>query len=246
MKCKNCDQNLAGAYCSYCGQKADVGPLNFPNFLREISESIFQVNRGLFFTIKALFLNPAGNLEAYLAGKRKPFVKPLAYVLSLSTLYYLAGQWTTQNTWLDDVIAGWLNAEQENTSEAIPLLIARLKRNFAYLNLLLLPLFALASYLAFKPFGKNYFEHLVLNAYLSGQKALIYTLMILLGKIAPSVLWENIPYLLATAYTFWVFWRLFREGNRIVNILRSLLSYLIYWVLILAFALSLLALSGLK
>lgn len=246
MKCKNCDQALQGNYCSACGQSSAVGPINFATFSRELSESVFQVNRGLFFSIKELSVRPGHGLADYLAGKRKPFIKPITFVLSLSTLYFLVTQWTTQNTWLDDIISGWLSGAKGDSAMQAPPVLVRLKTNFAYVNLFLLPLFSLGSYLAFKPFRKNYLEHLVVNAYIAGQQALIYTLFTLLSLLGPAAIFESAPFFLAMAYTFWVFWQLFPLGLRALNILRSFLCYIIYYILVLALALSLVAISGLS
>ena len=56
MNCKNCGEVLTGKYCSKCGQKASVDKLNLSSFSSEISDGVFNMNKGLFYTIKELFL----------------------------------------------------------------------------------------------------------------------------------------------------------------------------------------------
>ncbi len=52
MKCKNCAHLVDYNFCPNCGQSSTVGRINPANFLAELSDSVFQVNRGLFFTIR--------------------------------------------------------------------------------------------------------------------------------------------------------------------------------------------------
>lgn len=229
MVCKNCGNPLGGKFCSTCGQSAQVGRISFPNLIHEVSESLFQVNRGFFFTLKELFIRPGKTLTEFINGKRKDHFKPIAYVLTWSTLYFLTVQITNQNTWIDDAITGWMNgAKEETQTEQLPRSIIWLKSNYAYATLLLLPVFSFGSYLAFRRFGKNYFEHLVINSYITGQQAIIYSLFAIGNSLVPHLALESIPFFAATTYNFWVFWQFFSEGNRIINILRSIITYLLY------------------
>ncbi|MCB0631023.1 MAG: DUF3667 domain-containing protein, partial [Lewinella sp.] len=66
MNCKNCNQTAGGNFCAHCGQSTKVDKINLPNFLRELSEGVFQINRGFFFTLKELFVRPGYSIRAYL------------------------------------------------------------------------------------------------------------------------------------------------------------------------------------
>ena len=89
MICKNCDHDFDGDYCNNCGQKSTVQNINFKFLIDEISNTVFQVNRGLFFTVKELFVRPGHSIREFLNGKRKQHFKPLAFVLVVSTIYVL-------------------------------------------------------------------------------------------------------------------------------------------------------------
>ncbi|WP_170110619.1 DUF3667 domain-containing protein [Flavilitoribacter nigricans] len=213
--------------------------INLTTVLHELSEGVFQVNRGFFYTLKALFTRPGKSLQEYLNGKRKDHFKPVAYVLTWSTLYFLIAQLSGQNTWIDDLITGWMNgAAGLDSASAVPKIATWFAKNYAYTSLLLLPLFSLASYLSFSKFGKNFLEHLVVNTYLTGQQAIIYALFAIGRAVTGWEILEPFSLLTAIGYTFWVFWQFFSEGNRIMNILRTLLTYV--WYLIFCVGLSLL------
>lgn len=231
MNCKNCGEISSGNFCSQCGQKLNVKRISLSSLFNDLVESVFQVNSGLFFTLKELFVRPGKSIQEFLNGKRKNHFKPIAYVLLFSTIYFIVSKITNQNTWMDDAIFGFTKGaydqgEQLELSKMMTWFIS----NFAYTSLLLVPVFSLASYLCFSKFEPNYFEHVVLNSYITGQQAIFYILFCLLRSVIDSELMEMIPFLITIAYSFFVFFQFFNKGNRILNILRSLLTYVLYLI----------------
>ena len=231
MNCKNCGLPIEGKFCSHCGQKSNTSRINFSNFLTEVSESFFQIDKGFFYTLRELFVRPGKSLNEFLNGKRKSHFKPIAYLLTLSTVYYLTAQITNQNTMIGDVITGWMNgATGQNSNVEIPKIASWFLTNYATSTLLLLPVFSLASYISFLKFGKTYFEHLVVNSYITGHQGIFYSFFLIGGTVLESDVIEFFAVLAAVSYIFWVFWQFFSEGNRIINILRSILTYILYLI----------------
>lgn len=229
MNCKNCGETVQGQYCSHCGQNSNVDKITLPSLLHELSESVFQINRGFLYTVKELLKRPGNSIEEYLSGRRKRYYKPIAYVLTLSTLYFLVTQITGQNTWMDDLISGFSRGAYDAGKETeVPSVLIWFAKNFAFTTLLLLPVFSLASYLSFSGLGRNYLEHFVINSYVTGQQAIFYAVFALINTFADSYMLELIPVLVAFSYAIWVFWQFFKEGKRMVNILRSILTYILY------------------
>lgn len=227
--CKNCGEIIDGNYCSHCGQKTSVGKITASNILDEVATSVFQINRGFFFTVMALFKRPGSAIKEYLDGQRKKYFKPIAYVLTLSTVYFLVSRATGQNTWMGDIITGWSNGIIESDENIdVPLVLRWFSKNFAYTTLLLLPVFSLASFLSFRGLGRNYVEHLVINTYTTGQQAILYSFFALLRTVFDHEILEMLQFSVAFSYLFWVFWQFFRKGNRMINILRSVLTYILY------------------
>jgi hypothetical protein len=240
MNCKNCGHIITGKFCSHCGQNSKVGRINLPNFLNEVSESVFQIDKGFFYTLRELFTRPGKSLKEFLNGQRKNHFKPIAYVLTLSALYFLITQITNQKTWMDDLIAGWVNGASGHAQvPRVSKILIWFSKNYAYASLLLLPIFSLASYLAFFKCGTNYLEHIVINSYITGHQAIFYSLFAMVGTVIKSDVIEVFSLLVAISYTGWVFWQFFSEGNRTINILRSIMTYILYLIfsIVLLFAL---------
>ena len=230
MNCKNCDTSFDTNFCPQCGQSADVKRITMAGFVSEFSEGVFQVNHGLFYTLSELFVRPGYTLREYLRGKRKDHFKPLPYLITFSTLYFIASRLFGGNTWMNDFIFGFENFDDNSQQTVAPIFFAWLSQNFAYASLLLLPIFAFASYLAFRNRGFNYAEHAVINAFITGQQALIYTILIILSAPFDHVFLELLPTLISLLYFFWVYNQFFQPKATWSNLLRSALTYLIYFL----------------
>lgn len=232
MNCKNCGRPIEGNFCSYCGQKSNVTRINLSSVLNEISERVLQIDNGIVYTLRALTTRPGKSIQNFLDGKRKRHFKPIAYLVTLSTLYYLIAQATDQNTFIGDIVTGFIRGSSEtNTEDHVPALIQWLINNYAYTSLLLLPLFSLASFIAFSGFGKTYLEHIVINAYITGHQALIYSLFLVARAVVDSDILEVLPIVGSLIYTYWAYWQLFTEGHRFTNLFRTTLTYLFYLIL---------------
>ncbi len=231
MNCKNCQEAISGNFCTHCGQSTTVDKINLTNFLKEASGSIFQINKGVIFTIKELFIRPGETIQDYLKGKRKYYSKPIAYAFALSTIYFLISRFFGSTTFINEFASGWaLGITDSATEESQQMLILDwFDRNYGYTVLLLLPIFSLASYLAFRKFKMNYLEHMVLNAYITGHQAIFYTLFaIVTGIFGEHDSIEIGGLLVSIGYAFMVFWQFFTGPSRLGVVIRTAGTYLFY------------------
>lgn len=239
MECKNCGKIVEGNFCSHCGQDSKVSKINLPNFLNQVTEKVFIADKGFFYTLINLFIRPGHSIRDFLNGKRKYHFKPIAYLLVLSSIYFLISRIAEQNTLIDDLVSGFFSYDSENKNE-IPPSLKWFSSNYAYSTLLLLPIFSFASFLSFLKYRKSYLEHIVINAYITGHQAIFYSIFISLEIVITHDILEVIPVILSITYTFWVFLQFFSEGSRVLTIFRSVLTYIIYMALssgfLLAFA----------
>ena len=234
MRCKNCDSSFDGSFCNSCGQNSRVDKINISNFLSELSDSVFQINRGLFFTVRELFLRPGHSIREFIQGKRKNHFKPIAYVFALSTVYFLVSQISDSPTMIDDFFSGFNKAGEERelpTNSSV--IINWLSNNYAYTTLLLLPLFSLATYLSFQGTKHNYLEHIVINSYVIGQQAIFYSFFMVIGVITTKVdLTVMAAVVISVLFNFWTFCQFFKDRKPIIVILRLIFAYFIYLILV--------------
>jgi hypothetical protein len=226
MICKNCGNIAKGNYCSRCGQKAYFDRLNFSYLFREVTGSVFQLQNGFFFTFIEMFLAPGKSINEYLDGKRKKYFKPISYVLVLSTVYFLVTMAINERTWIGDFLAGWYEGIREKNA-VVQMALIWFSENYAYTTLLVLPIFSFASYLSFLKFNKNYIEHIVINSFITGQQAVLYSFFAVVGFIVDNTLLVIAPFVLSVFYNIFVYYKIFNKGNRLMNILRSIATYIL-------------------
>lgn len=236
MVCKNCVQEINGNFCQDCGQKSNVKRISREYIFQEIPDSILQINHGFLFTIKQLTLEPGKTIAEFLEGKRQAYYKPFAFFLITSTIYLLLAYLRNTNTFIDDFLLGFKTGVNENSDSSLMTVVNLISENQTYFILILLPLYSFASYLAFKKSVYNYYEHLVINLYITGYQMIIYTL---LGFVFYT---ENllmlVPIIVGMIYNFWTFRQLF-DKKKFINItLLLLLTYLIFIIEIMLLMLS--------
>lgn len=235
MNCKNCNVKISGNFCSNCGQKINTDRINFKYLINEINTTIFQLDHGFFYTIKQLTINPGNSIREFIEGRRKRYFKPIAFVLILSTIYALIASLVNEKTFLEDFLEGWKSYDVKASKYERKTITSFywLVQNYAYAILVLLPIFSLASFLAFKRKNYNYFEHLVLNSFITGQQAVIYIVYIILqaliGHVFPI---EAIYIYFVIGYVFWVYIQFFKETKKLKTILLTFVTYFYYTIII--------------
>jgi hypothetical protein len=232
MNCKNCGNNLEGNFCSNCGQSVKVDKLNLHSFLTELTDSVFQINRGLFFTIKELFLRPGHTIRNFLDGKRKKHFKPIAYVFTLSTVYFLVSQISDSPTLIDDFLSGASDGVQEQDSKIKFPVLEWLSNNYAYTTLLLIPIFSLASFISFLGLGRNYLENIVINSYITGHQAIFYSFFVIIGLFFDnSGFTVLVAAIISMSFNFWAYLQFFNNAKKGLVIVRLFLTYILFYIL---------------
>lgn len=229
MICKNCSNEYQGNFCNSCGQSSKQKRIDAKYLFVDIPNSILQINHGFFFTIKEMFLRPGDSIREFLEGKRKKHYKPIAFLFLTSVLYVLVSRTSGNDTFIDDFMVGIKSGGDAGLSKTA--FLSWISHNQSYGQLMLLPFFALASYLAFKRSGYNYFEHFVLNAYITGQQMFIYLLFALVPNKGNFL--ESIPYLITFIFNILVFVNFFNAKKTGSAVGLILLTYFIFFLEIL-------------
>ncbi len=169
--CKNCEHVFEGNFCNNCGQKSNTVQLNWHFVKEELQYTFLHINKGLLYTVKQLLTRPGKTVKEYIEGKRVKHYKPILLV------FVLAG--------LNGLLAHYLNfekvitlTEKEKNLPVNPLEIMNwVTSHYALVEILLIPIYSLCSWLAFKKWGYNYIENIIINCFASGQR-LIYGILV--------------------------------------------------------------------
>lgn len=229
--CKNCNNNYNGNFCNICGQSSHTQKINFQYVLHEIQHSILHVDSGIFYTIKELFLRPGNSIREFIEGKRIKHFKPAAFVIILSLIYSFLEHKIDKITFIEDGLLGIVEGANydDNHNDKEYKIFEWFIHHYSYTVLFLIPVFSLASFLAFKKSKYNYFEHLVLNNFLFGQITLIFILTIPLSLIfSNNYNVEIIRIVLAVIFAFWAYFQFFNSIRKFARILNTVLTYTIF------------------
>lgn len=218
--CKNCEQPLAGKYCSHCGQSSGVHRINAHYFLHDIPHSVFHIDKGFFYTFSCLFANPGKALKEYLAGKRVNHFRPFGFVLLMSTIctILIKGIEKAINYKLLTDGAGFQIGYTKNFFAAYP----------SILVFILIPVLSLVTWLFFIKSKYNYWEHFLANTYIAAFLN-IFLLVIKLYQFGRFYMFGsyakvNFSFFMVffMAYYGYAFGVLMKEpGNRFKNIIIS-------------------------
>lgn len=238
--CKNCASSFEGKFCNHCGQAADTPEINFKSVVQEIQHTVLQIDKGLLYTSRELLFRPGNTIRSYLEGKRVQHVKPFAYIFILSTLYILLTNISHKSTFLSDFFEGFYNGSNDNQSKNELGLIGEMMNwmanHYAYATLIIIPLVSLASYFCFFKAGYNYFQHLVINSYMAGQRTVVYLLILPLTYFITDEgindIIDGTKAFLGIGLTFWAYFQFFQTFRGIHRILLTLASYLMMLTII--------------
>lgn len=231
IACKNCNHVYEGKFCNFCGQSADTCNINKKFILHEIKHSIFHLDKGIFFTIKELFIHPGLAIKDFIEGKRVKFYKPIPFVLLLTGIYsFIILYFNIDTTHL---------SAYESDTKGLPYKMTEwITSHLSLASIILIPISALSSFWAFRNKEYNYAEHIVVNTYLSGLHILIQILFLPIILFIPREhQWttsSSLGIVTDIIFRFWTFYQIFSSIEPIKRINRILLSCFYYLLLFFA------------
>ncbi|SHG06879.1 Protein of unknown function [Flavobacterium micromati] len=167
QNCQNCSTLILNNFCDNCGQKK-FKKIDRKYIWDEIQYTFLHTNKGFLYSIKNIIKNPGKTARAFIDGNRVNHYKPILLVFVLSGI----------STFISVKIIGFekimsaFYAKETLNSGYMNDVITSLKSYNSILMLLFVPVFALTTKLAFRKWGNNYYEHMVMNAYI----VCVYTL----------------------------------------------------------------------
>lgn len=213
-QCKKCGAELSDDYCSKCGNPKTLKKINGSYILSEIV-SVLNFEKGIFFTIKELFVRPGENIQKFIHNDRNRLVKPIIFVIVCSLIYTIAQQ-------LLKFEDGYVNAGGFGDS-AVTNIYEWIQKNYGYANILMAFFITFWIKLFFKNYDYNFFEIIILLCFVMGIGMLIYTSFGIVESITKLKI-LHIGGIVGIIYTSWAIGQFFEKKKK-VNYLKGLVSY---------------------
>lgn len=159
--CLNCGNQITENFCSNCGQKK-YKRIDKKYIWDELQYTVFHTNKGLLYSIKTTLKNPGKTAKDFIEGNRVNHYKPILLVFVLSGI---ATFLTFKVLNFKEIIANFFSQLKISSNLSTDMVSIMASYN-ALLMLLLIPVFALFTKIAFRKWGHNYYEHVVMNAYI--------------------------------------------------------------------------------
>ena len=171
--CPNCNRVVNGNFCSNCGQKK-YNRIDKKYIWNELQYTVFHTNKGFLYSVKNLIINPGRTAKEFIDGKRVNHYKPilLAFVLSGISAFI-----SFKIVGLNDIMKE-VFSKKELYSELMNNILSFVASYSSFIMLFFVPFFALFSKIAFRKWGQNYYEHVVMNAYMLSFHALVNIIVI--------------------------------------------------------------------
>ncbi len=236
--CKNCENTAEGKFCSNCGQKINTVRLDWRYIQDEVKYTFLHVNKGLLYTAKQLLTRPGAMVKEFIEGKRIQHYKPILFVFVLAGINGLLNHYLP----MERIFKAMGGAQKQNAK--VPFdgadVYHLITNHYAAFELALLPLISLCSWLAFRKWGYNYVENIIINCYGSGLRLVFGVIMFpfqyfVLNTDAFLVV-NALLGLVSIGLTIWLYVGLYKGRDLGFTILRLLLMgfyfMLVYLLLI--------------
>ncbi len=86
--CRNCGAIAPGNFCAQCGQETRVALPTLREFMREATGKIVSFDGRMWRTLYALAFRPGALTKAFLAGRRRYYVRPARLFLAMSLILF--------------------------------------------------------------------------------------------------------------------------------------------------------------
>lgn len=185
--CLNCDQPLSGKFCPSCGQRASTQRFTFKRiFSAEFLSDTFNLNQGLFLTLRDLVWRPGYMVRDYLGGQRKKYFNFIALLLILLAVEALLWAYAENSVIevLRDRIVEQMSAQNPELAGRLRLEdIERALSNQKLIFILAVPIAALFTWLIFKRLKYNFAEHCVIIVFMLAMNTLLGISIGLIGLL---------------------------------------------------------------
>lgn len=213
--CQNCENKAEGNFCSNCGQKTNTVRLNWHYLKDEINYTFLHVNKGLLYTAKQLLIRPGYTVREFIDGKRIKHYKPVLLLFVIAGINGLLMHYIPIENLIHNDTSNQVAAKQAQLTKVV---FEWLTKHYSLYEILVLPIYAFCSWLAFKKYGYNYIENIIINSFAASQRLIIGMFFFPL-----ELLFINTPYfsainivsnVIAIGFTVWMILQLYQTRKK--------------------------------
>ncbi|MFL5739202.1 MAG: DUF3667 domain-containing protein [Flavisolibacter sp.] len=217
-QCKYCKAVGNGNFCNSCGHKFITDRISLGSIFQEVFHFFTHLDHGFPYTLKRLLVSPGKMQSQYIEGFRTKYQKPFSMFFLCATIAAVSIYWINLLL-LQHFDAG-------DTNEA-----TFFHKYWVLLQIFMLPIYALITFLVFRQSKFNYGEIIVFQLYLFSFLFIILSIIHLLKFIFPHLQTRYIEFPSIIIYTVITNLNFFNSLKKWVNISLTVLSISICFLL---------------
>lgn len=227
--CKNCNEIIKENFCANCGQKTSVHRYSFKHFIEhDLINGIWNVDNGVFFTIKELFTRPGHSIREFINGKRVGYFSVVTLLIIILGISHFVSEYSQVN--LSDLMP-------ESSKESMNIIEEFTKEYPKFTLLLTIPFYSIFSFLWFRKSKLNLTEHFILNSYRTASEliiGLVFTIITVFysNQKGLMVIYSFVVFF-SLVYAFWYYKQFFSaykysKKSLIIRSLGIIFSYMFF------------------
>lgn len=175
--CLNCQHIIEENFCGNCGQKK-YKRIDKKYLTDEVQYLLLHTNKGFFYTVKNILKNPGKTARNFVDGNRVNHYKPILLAFVLSTISaFISYKIIGLNEKMVEIFTKDPNfTKNKFASELMIDVMAFVTAYNSFIMLAMIPILSIASTVAFITWKNNYYEHIVMGAFISS----LYTIFSIL------------------------------------------------------------------
>ncbi len=176
-------------------------------------QHIFHFEKGFLYTMKGLMLQPGKTVREFILEDRTKAVKPVIFILVISTVVTLILKYTGDNIY-------FFSTEQFHHRKIVEKTYEWLNHNIGYTFLILGIHITFWTKLFFRKHPYNFWELLITFCYYIGQALFIIFILIIVLKYTHLPFIEDLGKYVGFIYLFWATGQFFGE-KKLINYIKS-------------------------
>ena len=210
--CTNCGTKGAGKYCSSCGNSYAIKRITVHGIFHDVFHFFTHLDKGFAFTLKQLIVAPGMMQRDYVEGNRSRHQKPFSMFFICATVTALLRYWINLL-----IMKHYHYGANEGESNFF-------HQYMVLMHTILLPLYALVTYLVFYKSKYNYAELVVFLLYTIGIFFLITVVIHAIRLIWPELDTDYIELFTLGTYNAISCINFFNTSNKWLVLIRSLVA----------------------
>jgi hypothetical protein len=184
--CLNCGAELHGRFCHGCGQKATGTVLDIHHFLHEATHELVHLDGKILTTLKLLATRPGQLTKDFIEGRRARYISPVRVYLTFSLLFFglfaiVPGASESLVRVNEPKAANQSAVAREGTGAQYDRLRDTLMHNLPRVAFVLMPVFAMLTWLLYHREQPYYIPHLYYAIHFHAFVFLVLAVALLLG-----------------------------------------------------------------